>query len=65
MNKETEVKLKRFLKGVFDCALLEEYGSSEHITEYVTASRIKLLCDDLGFDDLVEKMEEEMEKMEE
>lgn len=62
MEKATEKKLAQTLKSVFDCALGEEMGNSEHITEYVGAEEIKNLCEEIGFDDLAKQMEVEIEK---
>lgn len=62
MEKATEKRLAQILKRVFDCALSEEMGSTEHITEYVDAEDIKNLCEEIGFDDLAKQMEGEIEK---
>ena len=49
MKEEVNEKLKNVLKKVHTCALEEENGSSEHISEYVTSDEIEELCTELGF----------------
>ena len=49
MKEEVKEELKNVLAKVYNCALAEEDGSSEHITEYVTPNEIEKLCTELGF----------------
>lgn len=40
MKKETSKKLGEILLNVFKCAIFEELGSAEHLTEYVSSDEL-------------------------
>lgn len=49
MKQEINEKLQNLLAKVYICALEEENGSAEHITEYVDSNEIDEICTELGF----------------
>jgi hypothetical protein len=49
------MKLEKFLFEVFRTCLLEEEGSTEHITEHVTHEDVIEITKQLGLDDITKK----------
>ena len=62
MNKENEAKLKSFLHNVFGCVLCDERGDSEHISETTSTDEMIDLCKELGFNDLAEEFQNDVDE---
>ena len=62
MNKETEDKLKTFLHNVFGCVLCEERGDTERICEATSTDEMIDLCKELGFNDLAEEFQDDVDE---